>query len=81
MAFISKKAKNSDADLFSAVKDFLSQQEDLSEKSLATLFYGAAVKEEEKEKIEQYLQQQIPFLEIVRFNIERKLYDLELVLE
>ena len=75
------KAKNSDADLFSAVKDFLSKQEDLSEKSLATLFYGAAVKEEEKEKIEQYLQQQIPFLEIVRFNIERKLYDLELILE
>ena len=75
------KVVNSKENLVASVKAFLEAQEELDEKSLATLFYGEGVSEEEKEEIQGLLEEAIPFLDVVSFDIERKLYDLELILE
>ena len=70
------KVVNSKENLVASVKAFLEAQEELDEKSLATLFYGEGVSEEEKEEIQGLLEEAIPFLDVVSFDIERKLYDL-----
>ncbi len=75
------KAMNSSRDLLASIKDFLALQEDLSDKGLVTLFYGESVSEKQKEEIKSLFLDNIPFVEIVAFDVGRKIHDLEAVLE